>query len=135
MYPVTAPLSPVRLPFIGVIKAGPPVAEEGLTNESVSLDEFLVTAPGYTYLLRVSGDSMINEGINPDDLVVIDKMRTPRNGDVVAACVDGEWTVKYFRERNGQPFLEPANPKYQAIFPQATMDIGGVVVSVIRKYY
>ncbi|MEN9327641.1 MAG: hypothetical protein RI947_449 [Candidatus Parcubacteria bacterium] len=124
-----------RLPLLGVIKAGTPTSEEQEMYESVSLDEYLVGNPGFTYLLRVSGDSMIEEGINPDDLVIIDKKREPKNGDVVAACVDGEWTIKYYKNDNGSVYLMPANIKYKPILPNNSLNIGGVVVSVIRKYY
>lgn len=124
-----------RLPLLGVVKAGSPTMEEELMYETVSLDDYLVGNPGFTYLLRVSGDSMVGEGINANDLVIIDKLREPKNGDVVAACVDGEWTVKYFQARDGSVTLMPANPKYGPITPKNDLSIGGVVVSVIRKYY
>lgn len=123
-----------RLPLLGIVKAGSPTSESPF-HDSVSLDEYLVPNPGYTYLLRVSGDSMVDKGIEEGDLVVLDGKREPRNGDVVAACVDGEWTVKIFRKENSSVYLQPANAKYQPIFPNQSLSIGGVVVSVIRKYY
>lgn len=123
------------LPLLGVIKAGTPTTEQYYETESVSLDEYLVGNPGHTYLLRVSGDSMIGEGINPGDLVVLDKKREPKSGDVVAAYVDNEWTLKYLQKDKDQVFLLAANPKYQPIYPKSELNIGGVVVSVIRKYY
>lgn len=123
------------LPLLGVIKAGSPTAEQYYETESVSLDEYLVGNPGFTYLLRVSGDSMIGEGINPGDLVVLDKKREPKSGDIVAAYVDNEWTLKYLQKEKEQIFLLAANPKYGPIYPKTELNIGGVVVSVIRKYY
>jgi repressor LexA len=124
-----------RLPLLGVIKAGSPTNEPEYETESVSLDQYLIGSPGYTYLLRVSGDSMMNAGINTNDLVILDKKRQPNEGDIVAAFIDNEWTLKYFKKQNGEIYLEPANPKYPPIFPQHELSIGGVVVSVIRKYY
>lgn len=123
------------LPLLGSIKAGYPASSEEYEYESVSLDQYLVTTPGYSYLLRVSGDSMIGAGINEGDLVVIDKKRVPKNGDIIAALIDNEWTLKHYYKEGNSVYLKAANPKYQPIFPQETLINGGVVVSVIRKYY
>ncbi len=112
-----------------------PTTEDNYETESISLDQYLVGSPGYTFLLRVSGDSMIGEGINNGDLVILDKKRQPREGDVVAAFVDGAWTLKYYQKQNGVIVLLAANPKYQPIKPHESLELGGVVVSVIRKYY
>lgn len=123
------------LPLLGSIKAGTPTSDEQYENETVSLDEYLVGNPGFAYLLRVSGDSMIGEGIKPGDLVVLDKKREPKNGDIVAAYIDNQWTLKYFKKEGKQLLLEAANPKYRPLTPSQSLSIGGVVVSVIRKYY
>lgn len=123
------------LPLLGSIKAGPPSVEDAYETESVSLDHYLVGNPGYTYLLRVSGDSMINAGINDGDLVIIDKKREHRNGDIVAAHIDGQWTLKYIEQKDSKIRLLAANPKYNPIVPEQSLSIGGVVVSVIRQYY
>lgn len=123
------------LPLLGSIKAGFPTADEQYASETVSLDEYLVGNPGFAYLLRVSGDSMIGEGIRSDDLVVLDKRREPKNGDIVAAYIDNEWTLKYFKKESGRIILEAANPKYKPLTPRESLTLGGVVVSVIRKYY
>lgn len=124
-----------RLPLLGVIKAGTPTTEDNYETESISLDQYLVGHPGYTFLLRVSGDSMVDEGIKHGDLVILDKKRPPQEGDVVAALIDGQWTLKYFKKQNGNILLQAANPKYQPIGPKESLELGGVVVSVIRKYY
>ena len=72
-------------------------------------------------------------GAVPGDLVLVEKGATPKNNDVVIAQVDGEWTMKYFvRDRNGVR-LEPANRKYKSIRPKDSLEIGGVVRTVIRK--
>ena len=139
MLHVQRKLIPVRdapvLPMLGRIKAGSPTAMDAYETDPVSLDQFLVQHPGHTFLLRVSGDSMIDEGIHTGDLVILDKKREPRNKDIVAALIDDEWTLKYFHNENGSVFLTAANPKYPPLYPKQSLDIGGVVVSVIKKYY
>jgi repressor LexA len=99
------------------------------------MDEYLVTKPDSSFLLQVSGDSMTGEGIMAGDLVIVEKGRQPRSGDVVIAEVDGEWTIKYFRKQGRQVVLEAANPKYPVIRPKTDLRIGGVVTAVIRKYH
>jgi SOS-response transcriptional repressor LexA len=78
---------------------------------------------------------MIEAGINEGDIVIVDQKREIGKGDIVAACVDGEWTVKYLKKQDGKIFLVPANSKYPVIYPQQSLEIGGVVVSVMRKYH
>ncbi len=123
------------LPLLGVIKAGLPTLEPHYEGEGVYLGDFLVNNPGYTYVLKVSGDSMIGEGIRPGDLVILDKMREPKNKDVIAAFVDNEWTLKFYNNNQGQVYLTAANPNYSPIFPKETLVTGGVVIKVIRNYY
>lgn len=122
----------VRL--LGAVAAGfPSPAEEELVD-ILSLDEFLIRRPEATFMLTVSGDSMIEAGIQPGDLVLVERGRTPRNNDIVVAQVDDEWTIKYFiRDREGVR-LEPANRKYKPIRPARSMTVGGVVRAVVRKY-
>ena len=86
-------------------------------------------------MLRVIGQSMIDAGISPNDLVIAESEREPKNGDIVIAEVDGAWTMKYFQRRNKEVILIPANKDYPHIYPKQELKIGGVVVSVIKKYY
>lgn len=118
----------------GTVAAGfPSPADEELTD-LMSLDEFLVERPESTFLLTVSGDSMIDAGIQPGDLVLVERGRTPRNNDIVVAQVDGEWTLKYYvRDRDGIR-LDPANRKYPSIRPRSKLTVGGVVRAMVRKY-
>lgn len=120
---------------LGLVQAGfPSPAEEELVDV-LSLDEYLVRRPEATFMLTVSGDSMIDAGIHPGDLVLIEKGRNPRNNDIVIAQVDGEWTLKYYlKDRKGQVRLEPANKKYPPIIPKQSLVIGGVLRAVVRKY-
>jgi repressor LexA len=65
----------------------------------------------------------------------VERGRDPKNGDIIVAEVDGEWTIKYFRKQGKNVILEAANPKYQAIRPKTELRLGGVVTAVIRKYH
>lgn len=76
---------------------------------------------------------MIEAGILPGDTVLVERGRTPRNGDIVIACVDGAWTMKYFFKDAKSVRLEPANKKYETIRPKRGLAIECVVSSVIRK--
>jgi SOS regulatory protein LexA len=116
------------------VQAGFPSPEEETLCDILSMDEYLITRPDASFLLRVSGDSMICEGIMEGDLVVVEKGREPKNGNVVIAEVDGEWTMKYFRKQGTQITLEAANPKYPVIRPRQELKIGGIVTAVVRKY-
>jgi len=120
--------------MLGTVQAGfPSPAEEELVDV-LSLDEFLVERPEATFMLKVTGDSMIDAGIQPGDMVLVERGAAPKNNDIVIAQVDGEWTMKYFlKDRNGV-MLEPANKKYKTIRPQHSLEVAGVVRTVIRKY-
>ena len=123
------------LPMAGSVQAGFPSPEEEALCDIMSMDEFLITKPDASFLLKVSGDSMIGEGIMEGDLVIVERGRTPQIGDIVIAEVDGEWTMKYFKKENGEVYLEAANPKYPIIRPRTDLQLGGVVTGVIRKYH
>jgi repressor LexA len=124
--------NPVKV--LGTVEAGfPSPAEEELVD-TLSLDDFLIQNREATFLLKVSGDSMSGAGILPGDMVIVDKGRTARSGDVVIAQIDGEWTMKHLRKRGNNVTLHPANPKYQPIKPKNELKIAGVVTAVVRKY-
>ena len=123
------------IPMVGSVKAGFPSPEEEALCDIMSMDEYLITKPESSFLLKVSGDSMIGEGIMEGDLVIIEKGRTPKNGDVVIAEVDGDWTMKYFHKKGKHIVLEAANPKYPDITARTELRIGGVVTAVVRKYH
>ncbi len=123
------------LPLVGEIQAGFPSPAEEELRDLISLDEYLITRPESSLILKVSGDSMMGEGIKPGDLVIVEKGREPKNGDVVIAQVDGEWTMKFFRKKGKQVTLEAANPKYAPIKPREELRVAGVISAVIRKYH
>jgi len=123
---------PVRL--LGLIRAGFPSPAEEEVVDLMSLDEYLISNPQATYLLKVDGDSMMDAGIHPADLVLVQKGMIPKNGDIVVACVDGQWTLKYFDKHRGKITLRAANKKYPPIEPQEELVIAGVVIANVRKY-
>lgn len=122
------------IPNLGIIKAGYPTVAD-MQRDAIDVYDYLLNRTGTVFSLTVKGDSMIDEGIHEGDIVIIEREREPRNGDVVAAQVDGEWTVKYFQEKFGEITLVPANKNYPIIKPRESLEVGGVVVSVIRKYH
>lgn len=121
---------------LGTVQAGfPTVADEDTTTELVSLDDFLIDKKGSTYMLEVMGESMIDAGILEGDLVLVERGRTPKRGDIVLALVDHEYTLKYLDSEKGRPVLVPANKKFRKIYPnQDTLKIEAVLKAVIRKY-
>lgn len=122
-----------ELPVLGMIKAGYPILAD--QNKSyLTIDEYLISDPTTTFLLKVRGDSMINAGIFEDDLVIIDSKSSPANGDIVLAEIDSEWTLKYLVRSNGKMFLEAANSNYPPLMPRKELKVHGVVKGVIRKY-
>jgi repressor LexA len=124
----------VELPLLGGIAAGSPI--EALPgNEVVAVPEAL-TRRGDNFVLRVRGDSMIDDGIHDGDLVVIQRRETAANGEMVAALVGGEATLKrYYREAGGWIRLQPANERLSPILVEETnLRIQGVVVGLMRRY-
>ena len=126
---------PFAVPVLGSVQAGFPSPEEEALCDILSMDEYLITRPDASYLLQVSGDSMSGAGIVEGDLVIVEKGREPKGGDIVIAEVDGEWTMKYFRKQGKEVVLEAANPKYPLIRPRQELKLGGIVTAVIRKYH
>jgi len=122
------------IPLAGDVTAGFPSPAEEELCDILSLDEYLINRPEASFILRVTGDSMVGEGIREGDLVIVERGRTPVNGDIVIAEVDGEWTMKFFRKEGERVFLEAANPRYPVIEAREELRVGGVVTAVIRKY-
>ena len=123
-----------EVPWLGLVTAGLPAIAEEEILDTMSLDEFLIPKKESAYILEVDGDSMIDAHIEPGDLVVAERANRAKDGQIVIAEVDGEFTMKYFREKNGRAWLEPANKKYQPIYPAHDLKVTAVVKGVIRKY-
>ncbi len=122
------------LRLLGSIQAGFPSPAEEELIDIISLDEFLVQRKEASFLVKVTGDSMIEAGIMPGDLVIVEKGKDPKHGEIVIAQVDGEWTMKYYLKQGKQVTLKAANKKYPPIKPNQELLIGGVVIACIRKY-
>lgn len=122
------------LALLGSIQAGFPSPSDDVLLDTLSLDDYLVNKPESTFLLQVRGDSMIDEGIRQGDLVIIERGPTPRNGDIIIAQIDGEWTLKFFEKKGSHIRLIAANAKYPPLVPENELSIGGIVRGVVRKY-
>ena len=118
----------------GAITAGFPSPAEEELGDIMNLEEFLIRNKEATYILKVTGDSMIEAGLLPGDLVLVERRADAKDGDIVVAQVDHGWTMKYFRKRGRQIYLEPANKKYRPIYPTEELHIAAVVIAAIRKY-
>ena len=123
--------SPVFVPVVGRIAAGGPILAEQLIEDVFPLPRALV-GEGTLFLLRVTGDSMIDAAISDGDWVVVRQQPTAENGEIVAAMIDGEATVKTWRRRDRHAWLLPHNPAYAPI-PADDATVLGRVVAVLRK--
>ena len=122
------------LPLVGIIKAGFPILAE--ENKSyLTLDDYLIENPAFSFFLKVNGDSLIGIGIFEGDIVIIEQKKEAKNGDIVLAQIDNEWTLKILKKDriNRNIYLQAANPKYPNFFPQQELNIHGIVKAVIRK--
>ncbi|BCO36791.1 repressor LexA [Mycobacterium heckeshornense] len=122
---------PTFVPVLGRIAAGGPILAEEAVEDVFPLPRELV-GEGALFLLRVVGDSMVDAAICDGDWVVVRQQNVADNGDIVAAMIDGEATVKTFKRTGGQVWLMPHNPAFDPI-PGNDAAILGKVVTVIRK--
>ena len=115
--------------------AGFPSPAEQYLEPPLDLNELLVKRPAATFFVRVQGDSMIEKGIHDSDLLVVDRSLDCRDGDVVIAAVDGEFTVKTLRTKKGV-WLEAANPAYPPIVLKgmSELQLFGKVTAVIHRF-
>ncbi len=124
----------VVLPLMGLITAGQPIEAIEDRRETLAVPAELASDPSNTYILKVKGESMIEEGILDGDYVVVERNPSPRNGDVVVALLDNAYATlkKFYRER-GRIRLQPANKTMKPIFCYDPL-IQGVVKGVIRSF-
>lgn len=124
----------MELPLLGFVAAGSPI-EAIASNEAITVPEDLVGKRD-TYVLKVRGDSMIDEQIRDGDFVIVEDRKTAENGEMVIALLGGaEVTLKKFYRENGRIRLQPANPTMvPLIVAPEQLQIQGVVVGVMRKY-
>ena len=118
------------------VAAGFPSPADDYLEEPLDFNELLITHPAATFAVRVAGDSMLGAGIFPGDIAVVDRAVTARDGHVVLAVVDGEFTIKRLRQRNAEVWLEAENGEYQPIHISEGMqfEVWGVVRHSIRNH-
>lgn len=128
--------SHIPLPYAdGGIQAGFPSPAQDYISESIDLNHEIVRHPAATFYGRVSGDSMIGDGIDPDDIIVIDRSLEPQDDDLAVCCVDGDFTLKRIRLETDKVWLIPANESFDPILvtPDTRFEIWGVVTYTIKR--
>ena len=123
-----------EVPLLGLVKAGFPAPSEEMIETTINIDNFLIQKKESTYILEVDGDSMIDAHIADGDMVIAERTEQARDGQIVIAEVDGEFTMKYFRKEGSRVWLEPANKNFKPIYPISGLKIAAVIKGVIRKY-
>ena len=116
------------------VSAGFPSPADDFAGYRLDLNELLIKHPLATFLVTVSGNSMINAGIHSGDILVVDRSSEPTDGKIVIAIINGDFTVKRLKIIHGVPCLVPENPDYPIIEMKESMEmmIWGVVTSVIH---
>lgn len=132
------PVQKVRItdiPIYGQIPAGMAVLTEQTIEGHVSLDAQTVNASknGRTFALRVRGDSMIDAHILDGDIVILEDRKEVQSGDIVAALIDGETTLKRYVMDHGRPYLKAENPLFPNLIPARELRVQGVMISLLRK--
>lgn len=123
------------MPIFGTIPAGFPVetTQEDEGCVLIDIDTLGIKPNSRTFALKVRGDSMIGKHITNGDIAIIEHGVHPRPGDVVAALIDGQVTLKTFLYHRNKPYLRAENPRYPNLIPQEELQIQGVMVALIRK--
>lgn len=123
-----------EIQMAGFVTAGLPADVEEELTDTVNLDDLLIKNKSLTYMLEVDGDSMIDAHIEKGDMIIVEKTNHAKDGQIVIAEVDGEFTMKYLREKGDKRWLEPANKNYQPIYPESSLNVIATLKAVIRKY-
>lgn len=121
--------------FVAKISAGFPSPADDYIDKKLDLNEFLIRHPAATFFVRVSGDSMIDAGINSGDILIVDRALEPAENRIVIAALNGELTVKRMRKACGRIYLIPENAAYDPIEVTSEMqfEVWGVVSHVIHQ--
>ncbi len=125
------------VPLCGeLVKAGFPSPATDYREESLDFNSYLVKNHSATFTVKVDGDSMIEEGIQSGDLLIVDRSMEARSGQVVVAVLDGEFTVKKLMRQDGDYWLCPGNPNYEAVKLEddADFQVWGVVTHSIHRF-
>ena len=120
-----------KIPIVGNVAAGAPILAQECIEDYLTFDAGVDSAE--CFALRVRGESMLNAGIFPGDLVIVHRQQDARNGEIVVALFEDEATVKTLRRKDGKVWLMPENPAYQPI-DGTRAEIIGRVTAVIRRY-
>ena len=126
------------VPMLGLVTAGLPATVEEELTDTINLDDMLIGKKELTYMLEVDGDSMIDAHIEKGDMVLVERANIAKDMQIVIAEVDGEYTMKYFRNPpaggGNKAWLEPANKNYKSIYPEHSLNVIAILKAVIRKY-
>lgn len=124
------------LPLLGLVKAGFPILSEE-DKKYLTLDEYLIEDPVSSFLLTVSGDSLMDLGIFDGDIVIIERKKSAAAEDIVLAEIDRQWTLKILRKDKDKQkmYLASANAKYPPFYPREELKIHGIVKAVVRKIH
>ena len=136
LLPARMRVSAVELPLFGAVAAGMPI-EAIPDQETIAVPEDMLARGAHNYVLRVRGESMIDEQIRDGDYIIVNARETARNGEMVVALVGGESATvkKFYQEPGGMVRLQPANPEMEPMyFPATEVQVQGIVIGVIRKY-
>ena len=125
---------PMMLPLFGPISAGFAAPVEEQAEEMISLDAYLISDKASTFLLRVKGDSMIDAGIFEEDVVIVNRKKTPKLNDIVVGSLDGEFTLKRLKRDKGKYYLQAENPDYPDMYAVEELQVAGVMEGMMRKY-
>lgn len=128
VFPVDIPSDILEAPLIGVIEAGKPFSD---SCDILDPNELRLPKSETMFALRVRGNSMINAGIQNGDICIFE-FREPKNGEIVAALIDGENTLKRFVVQRGKTFLKAENPQFPDLIPAQELLIQGVQVALVR---
>jgi DNA polymerase V len=126
----------LQLPlFNTLVPAGFPSPADDYMEGKIDLNQKLIQHPDSTFFVKVTGNSMTEAGIFPDDIIIVDRQQQAKHGDIILACLDGEFTVKQLSKKAGKISLIPANPNYQPIQVEEdqVFQVWGVVTYVIHK--
>lgn len=131
------PRTGVRVPFaLTPVPAGFPSPAEEYLDRPLDFNELLILHPAATFAVRVTGDSMIGAGIFPGDIAVVDRALTATDGAIILAIVDGEFTIKRYRSKDGVAWLQPENEHFKRIplTEDCEFQVWGVVKNSIRMF-
>ncbi len=130
------PEAGIAIPFFDVgVAAGNPSYVQEYFPESINISQELVKNPRATFCVRVSGQSMVGAGIDDGDLLIVDKELEAREGQIILAVINGDYTVKRLIQKSDAYYLQPENPDFEPLKITQFMDfrIWGVVTGLIKK--